>query len=116
HRPAPHQVALPAQAFRWRGPGGGEVLGFRIVPAYVTRSDDLYGQIMLASEAADPSLGHTMCFYGVGNHGGGPTKANIAYIREHATAFPGLELRFSTPEAFFAAIVPRRELLPPVAE
>ena len=114
HRPGTHQVPLPAQTFRWRGSAGGEVIGFRITPAYVTRSDDLYGQIMLAVEATDERLGHTMCFYGVGNHGGGPTKANIEYILAHQHAFPDIELRFSTPQAFFDAIAPLREQLPVV--
>jgi alpha-mannosidase len=116
HRPGPHQVELPAQTFRWRGVGGGEVIGFRISPAYVTFSDDLYGQIMLSIEAANPDLGHTMCFYGVGNHGGGPTKANIEYILENARAFPDAELRFSTPQAFFDAIAQDRDRLPLVTE
>jgi alpha-mannosidase len=116
HRPGPHQVELPAQTFRWRGAGGGEVIGFRIFPAYVTFSDDLYGQIMLSIEAANPDLGHTMCFYGVGNHGGGPTKANIEYIIENARAFPDAELRFSTPQAFFDAIAQQRDRLPVVTE
>jgi alpha-mannosidase len=116
HRPAPHQVELPSQTFRWRGPGGGEVLGFRISPSYVTRTDDLYGQIMLALEAADPDLGHTMCFYGVGNHGGGPTKGNIEYIMQHTRAFEGAELRFSTPQAFFDAVFAHRADLPVVTE
>jgi alpha-mannosidase len=116
HRPGAHQVELPAQTFRWRGASGGEVVGFRISPAYVTFSDDLYGQIMLSIEAADPELGHTMCFYGVGNHGGGPTKANIEYILENVKAFPGAELRFSTPQAFFDAIAQSRDRLPLVTE
>jgi alpha-mannosidase len=116
HRPDAHQVELPAQTFRWRGVGGGEVIGFRISPAYVTFSDDLYGQIMLSIEAADPNLGHTMCFYGVGNHGGGPTKANIEYILENAHTFPDAELRFSTPQAFFDTIAESREHLPVVTE
>jgi alpha-mannosidase len=116
HRPAAHQVGLPAQTFRWRGPGGGEVIGFRISPAYVTRTDDLYGQISISLEAADPDLGHTMCFYGVGNHGGGPTKGNIEYILENRNSFPDAELRFSTPQAFFDAIRDKREGLPVVTE
>ena len=116
HRPGAHQVKLPAQTFRWRGAGGGEVVGYRISPAYVTFSDDLYGQIMLSIEAADPELGHTMCFYGVGNHGGGPTKANIEYILENAHTFPDAELQFSTPQAFFDAVSKRRETLPVVTE
>ncbi|MER3486842.1 MAG: alpha-mannosidase, partial [Chloroflexota bacterium] len=116
HRPNQRQVPLPATTFRWRGPGGGEVLAFRITPVYVTRSDDLYGQIMIALDAADPALGHTMCFYGVGNHGGGPTKGNIEYILANRHAFPGVELRFSTPQAFFDAIREKRDQLPVVTE
>ena len=116
HRPGAHQVELPAQTFRWRGTNGGEVIGFQISPAYVTFSDDLYGQIMLSIEAANPELGHTMCFYGVGNHGGGPTKANIEYILENARSFPDTELRFSTPQAFFDAIEQNRDRLPIVTD
>jgi alpha-mannosidase len=92
------------------------VVGFRISPAYVTRTDDLYGQISISLEAADPGLGHTMCFYGVGNHGGGPTKGNIEYILENRDSFPDAELRFSTPQAFFEAIRDKREELPVVTE
>lgn len=116
HRPAAHQVGLPAQTFLWRGSGGGEVVGFRIAPAYVTRTHDLYGQISISLEAADPDLGHTMCFYGVGNHGGGPTKGNIEYILENKDSFPDAELRFSTPQAFFDAVSDRRDDLPVVTE
>ncbi len=114
HRPSPQQVPLPAQTFRWRGPQGGEVLGMRIIPAYVTRVDDLYNDIMAAVNAANPGLEHVMCFYGVGNHGGGPTKANIEYILEHQHAFAGIELRFSTPQAFAEAVMPQWEALPVV--
>src|SRR5215211_9024690 len=114
HRPHESQVSLPAATFRWRGAGGAEVLGFRIAPVYVTRTDDLWGQITVAIETADPALGHTMCFYGVGNHGGGPTKGSIEYIIENRDAFDGLELRFSTPQQFFEEVAPHRGDLPVV--
>lgn len=116
HRPASHQVDLPAQTFLWRGSGGAEVIGFKIAPAYVTRTDDLYGQISIALDEAHPDLGHTMCFYGVGNHGGGPTKGNIEYILENIHSFPDVELRFSTPQAFFDAVANRRDTLPVVTD
>jgi alpha-mannosidase len=116
HRPKLDQMGLPAQAFRWLGAGRAEVLGCRITPGYVTNTDDLYGQIVLALEAATERVGHALCFYGVGNHGGGPTKANIEYILEHAGDFDGAELRFSTPQAFFEAVSARREILPVVED
>ncbi len=91
---------------------GGEVLGMRIVPAYVTFGADLEEQILAASRAVTPGLEHVMCFYGVGNHGGGPTKAHIEYIRDHLHAFPDIELRFSTPEQFYTAVRPCWDRLP----
>lgn len=114
HRPNEAQVSLPAQTFRWKGSGGAEVLGYRIAPCYVTRSDDLHGQIDLSVKAAAPDFGHTMMFYGLGNHGGGPTKANIEWLIEHRDAFADIELRFSTVDAFFAEAEACRDLLPVV--
>ncbi len=113
-RPEQHQVALPANTFVWQGTGGAELTAFRIVPGYVANFADLAGQVQIAVESADPGLGHTMCFYGVGNHGGGPSKAMIEWILAHRD-FGGHELIFSTPEAFFTAIAGRREVLPRVA-
>lgn len=114
HRPNQAQTPVPSCTFRWRGTRGAEVMGFRIPAPYTTRSDDLYGQIMLSLDAADPKLGHVMCFYGVGNHGGGPTKGNIEYILENKNAFAGAELRFSTPQQFFQEIASHRDQLPVV--
>lgn len=114
HRPNESQVSLPSQTFRWKGSGGSEVIGFRIAPAYVTRSDELHGQIDLSVKAADPELGHTMMFYGLGNHGGGPTKATIEWLLKHRNDFDGIELRFSTVDDFYAAIESKRDTLPVV--
>ena len=111
-RPKPKEMPLPASLFRWRGSDGAEILAFRIVPTYTTNFADLFGQVMLALESAGEGVGHTMCFYGVGNHGGGPTQAHIEWIRAHRHAFPGAELRFSTPQLFFEAVAPSRTALP----
>jgi alpha-mannosidase len=113
-RPEQHQVALPANTFVWQGVKGGEVVAFRINPGYVSNFADLTGQVELAIEAADPALGHTMCFYGVGNHGGGPSKAMIEWIIANRRSFAGHELVFSTPQAFFSAIAGERDRLPRV--
>ena len=80
--------------------GGAELTAFRITPGYVANFADLTGQVQIAIESADPALGHTMCFYGVGNHGGGPSKAMIEWIIAHRHSFEGHELVFSTPQAF----------------
>ena len=103
--PAHIRSSCPRRLFAGAAWAANEVTAFRIAQAYVTRTDDLYGQIQLTLDAADADLGHTMCFYGVGNHGGGPTKGNINYIVKNQNFAPGVELRFSHPQAFFDAIV-----------
>jgi alpha-mannosidase len=111
-RPQPSQMDIPFAAFRWRGAGGAELPAFRIIPGYAFFVTDLHDHIMQAVAHADPALGHTMCFYGVGNHGGGPTRLQLDWILEHRTAFGGIELRLSTPHAFFDAIAPHHNALP----
>ena len=72
-RPTREDMPLPAVTFRWRGVGGAEILASRVTPWYLTRYEDLE-PVIRQSAAAGSALGHAMCFYGVGNHGGGPTK------------------------------------------
>jgi len=114
-RPEQHQVALPANTFVWQGVGGAELTAFRINPGYVANFAELTGQVEIAIESANPSLGHTMCFYGVGNHGGGPSKAMIEWIIANRHSFDGHKLVFSTPQAFMDAIADERDRLPRVS-
>ena len=111
-RPEPRQMEMPFSTFRWRGAGGAEIPAFRVIGGYAYFATELREHIQTAIDNADPALGHTMCFYGVGDHGGGPTKAQIEWIRAHQHAFDGIELRFSTPEAFFNAITGNHDSLP----
>jgi len=95
-------AGMESSIFRWVNEGGEELLCYRISPHYRTRSHELYGQIMECVESGSLTLGHTLCFYGVGNHGGGPTKENIEYIRDHRDSFENVELKFSTLDEFFS--------------
>ncbi len=111
-RPDPSQVPIPFAAFRWRGAGGAELPAFRIIPGYAYSEPDLREHILRAVAHADPRLGHTMCFYGVGDHGGGPTRMQLDWILDNRTAIEGIELRLSTPQAFFDAIAGHHHILP----
>jgi len=94
--------SLPSPLFRWKGPEGGEILCSRIHPNHLTRSDDLYGHLMEAVENGSLMLGHVPCPYGLGPWGGGPTKANIEYLRQHKDAFRDVLLKFSSYEEFMS--------------
>jgi alpha-mannosidase len=113
------------QTFRWLGSDGSEVIGHRVEqmshetrhghssrhPSYSGTEYSLEAKL----SSLKPVAGHAMCFYGIGNHGGGPTKRVIEWIIDHQNSVPGLELRLSHPEAFFDAISHARAELPLVA-
>ncbi len=116
-RPGPHEKELPGSLFRWRAPDGAEVLTWRIPVSYNARGpEDLERNVEAALAAAAPGIPHVMCFYGVGDHGGGPTQAHIDWIRAHARAFPDAVLEPSDPQRFFAAVAPQADALPVVAD
>jgi alpha-mannosidase len=79
-RPGPHEMELPGPIFRWESPDGSQVTAYRIPHEYCAPRDDLgiHVEKALASVPAEPP--ELMVFYGVGNHGGGPTKANLESI------------------------------------
>ena len=115
-RPMQHEKTLPSPLFRWRSPDGSEVAVWRIVGSYATKRDDLLDHIRMALDASDPNIGHVMCFYGVGDHGGGPTEGQIRWILEHRDAVPGATLVFSHPRAFFDAVAPNLNRMPVVCD
>lgn len=106
-RPGEHEKHLDYDLFWWESDDGSRVLTYRI-PFYTHLS---FGE---TPDAFERSLEHQlreatadragrMVFYGVGNHGGGPTKANIERIRELQRGQTAAELRFSSPPQFFAS-------------
>jgi alpha-mannosidase len=102
-RPGPHELPLPGPVFWWESPDGSRVLAYRIPHEYCAPRDDLGNHVdkALAQLPAEPQ--ELMVFYGVGDHGGGPTRANLDSIaRLNGTG--GLpELRLSSTRAFFDA-------------
>ena len=113
-RPGPEERDLPARLFRWRSPDGREVTAFRIAGAYTTAAADLREHVERALTLLPEGIDQTMCFYGVGDHGGGPTNAQIEWIAAHAEGIEGVRLAFSHPQAFFDAIASQIEGLPVV--
>ena len=113
-RPQESECALPARLFRWRGfVDGPEVTTFRIAGSYGSGPDEVReAHIRNACSALPEGVTDTMCFYGVGDHGGGPTAAIITWIQNHRDAFPGCRLVFSSPSRFFAAIAKNTARLP----
>lgn len=121
-RPGPHEMPGLPQAFWWQpalaaspgAPDDSRVLAFRIAGSYGTRTAELSAHIDRALAEKPAELSDTMCFFGVGNHGGGPTIAQIEAIRALAASRDDVTIRFSSPQAYFDAIRPQADALPTV--
>ncbi len=112
-RPQEHEMSLPGRVFRWRGyEGGPEVTTFRIARQYATWNSGDVEHLRASLADLPPGVEHTMCFAGVGDHGGGPTEAQIAWFRQNANAIDGCRAVFSTPSRFFDAIAAQTHRLP----
>ncbi len=115
-RPGPHEKGLPSTVFWWEAPDGTRVLAARMPGHYGTDPGDIEQRIYDAAAQTPLGLEDHMSFYGVGNHGGGPTLQNIASIRKVNAAPRGPRVIFSTPDAFFDKIHGRAAAFPVVAE
>lgn len=111
-RPQEHEMKLPDRVFRWRGYADGpEILVFRIRGSYVHGSlEESHYRSCL--DDLPEGVSDTMCFAGLGDHGGGPTERLIQQVRADRDAYPGLEIRFSSPDRFFAEVEKVRDRLP----
>jgi alpha-mannosidase len=79
-RPGPKEKDLPAPLFWWESPDGSRVLAYRIPHEYCAPKDDLGEHVEKAVASLPEGDGEWAVFYGVGNHGGGPTIANIEQV------------------------------------
>ena len=102
-RPEPHEKDLPGNLFWWESADGSRVLAFRINFGY-TVWGDLEEHVRRHLDRFVDGTDALLCFYGVGNHGGGPTKANLEAIRAMGEADDLPALRHSWPSAFFAEV------------
>ena len=67
----------------WEFRDGSRVLTFRIPFEYLSWGKELDAHVARCAAEVKAPYTEGMCFYGVGNHGGGPTKQNIESIRRY---------------------------------
>jgi alpha-mannosidase len=102
-RPGPHERELPASLFRWASRDGSSVVAYRIPHEYCSPRGELVEHVDKALAQLPADAGELMVFYGVGDHGGGPTKDNLDSIRA-LDGVDGRRLECSSPRAFFDAV------------
>ncbi len=103
-RPGPHEKDLPGRLFWWEADDGSRVLTYQLPFRYNAWGEDLAPHVRRCAAEMKAPVDTLACFYGVGNHGGGPTRENIATIHD-LDGSPDLpRLRFSTLRRFFNAV------------
>ena len=109
--PLPDDDAVTRDAFIWVGFDGSEVLGRRATDFYISR----YGQARAKVEGVtgtNPERDPEIVLWGVGNHGGGPSRQDIRDLDALIAETTGMDIRHSTPDAYFADLAQRRASLP----
>ncbi len=99
-RPGLSELETPGRLFWWEAADGSRVLAQRLIYGY-NASVNLDAHVKRSAADITAPVPALMCFFGVGNHGGGPTRANIEAM-QNMQADPDLpELAFSTPNVYF---------------
>lgn len=105
-RPDKKVLSLSSPAFWWEGASGARILAYRpMVGWYGTERDEIPRRLDGMLDAAHKSsLTNVACFYGVGNHGGGPTRRQLTEIRAWAETHPDVKVIHSGLHPFFTAL------------
>jgi alpha-mannosidase len=113
-RPMPDEAELPSSPFWWESDDSSRVLAYRIPFDYASWGEALDDHVGRCAAELDDASDEGMCFYGVGNHGGGPTKENLDSIRRIRSDPDRPDVVLSSPERFFDSVVSKGSTLPVV--
>lgn len=113
-RPSPHEKGLPSRLFWWESDDGSRVLTYQIPYEYCTPPREIEPHIRRVAAELQTPLNDLMCFYGVGNHGGGPTRENLDLIAKLSREESLPDLVLSTPDVFFKKMSEQNLPLPVV--
>lgn len=104
-RPKPEENgAVPGPLFWWEAADGSRVLAYRIPHEYCAPRDDLGDHVEQSLATLPEGMEELAVFYGVGNHGGGPTKANLDSIARLNANGGGPQLELSSLRQFFDTV------------
>ena len=103
-RPYPSQLSLPSEQFVWRGLDGSEIKATRSGPY---NSPLGKSALCIKTQAEKQNFPVGVVLWGVGNHGGGPSKKDLEDIENELLPSTEIQYVHSTPESFFAKIQPK---------
>lgn len=110
-RPDERDCHLPDNEFVWVGYDGSEVLGTRVVGWYSSALGKAHEKIQAHMKDA-PSRGYSLLLWGVGNHGGGPSRKDLEAITRLRRSVKDFDIIHSSTEKWFDELRDRRAELP----
>ena len=114
-RPSYSEMPFKSNLFRWYGNNKkSSLLTWRIPQSYNANNIQALKQnITSAIKSVQEGIPHVMCFFGVGNHGGGPTQEMIDWIYKNSNN-KNYELIFSSPIHFFKSVKTYHKYIPKI--
>ena len=104
-RPEEDEKKLADAVFKWRALSGDEVTAYRLPLHYSNFKHSVKDKLQnILSYPSYKSNQPWMIFYGVGNHGGGPTKEQIAQIISEQKSNKDFRIDFASVDNFFDAV------------
>lgn len=102
-RPGQKDCPLPSDFFQWVGYDGSVIIGVRSLKAYNSYKGQAVKKIdKYVTYLRENPSSVNFCLWGVGNHGGGPSRIDLNDIAEKVQEWEkdGVRVIHSTPEAF----------------
>jgi len=106
-------AGIPENAFWWKSPDGSRVLVYRQPHGNSGSGREKLDRAVNFFRHRAEQAGHgMMLFFGIGNHGGGPTKDDLAFLTDkmRQEGFEGL--KFSSPDQYFEDLRAQKLELP----
>lgn len=110
-RPDRKELTLPADDFIWEGYDGSDIIAHRAPDHY----NSFRGKARRRIEKwlkKNKNRKRGLLLWGIGDHGGGPSRQDLAEIEALKKEMKDWEIRHSIPEKYFDALLQEREHLP----
>lgn len=110
-RPDQEQCPLPSDTFIWEGYDGSRIAAARASSFYNSPLGKANEKVKncLKNLSGDTCV---ILLWGVGNHGGGPSRIDLKRLTKLIHDTPNVDIRHSTPESYFKELKQRSEGLP----
>jgi alpha-mannosidase len=100
-RPDGNELKLPQGPYRWRGIDGTEVVACRPPGWYCTPNEHFFERCAQMVPQYLEAYPEVLFFFGVGDHGGGPTIRDLKWMRKFREEHPELDCVYGDLDAFY---------------